>query len=388
MVEREFDAASRDSLQESLEGQGFFVFQIKKRPLRFLSVRERGIGQFGGRKFLSFNQELFVLIRSGLPILQVLDTILDRMEPGKMREVLREIREKVKGGEALSEAFEKFPRFFPNLYIASIKAGERTGDLPVTIGRYIAYQKRIETIKAKIRSASFYPILLSIAVAVVLLFLMLYVVPSFTRIYSDAHVELPLVTRILIALAEGMTRWVPIWAPIAGVMGFFFIVFSRSEKGMFFLDRIKLGLPFFRHLLIDYSVSCFCRTMSTVISSGIPIVEAMRMSQRTLNNRVLEARMAQAVQKVEEGTSIASALSNTGFFPSIALRMIGAGETTGALFDMLGDVSEFYEAELERRLDRMTTMIEPLMMLTMGLLIGGIVVAMYIPIFQLAGTVS
>jgi len=165
-------------------------------------------------------------------------------------------------------------------------------------------------------------------------------------------------------------------------------IFFRSEKGAFLLDRFKLKLPFFGELLREYAISSFCRTFGTTLAGGIPAVQSMRMSRGTLNNRLLEEKVLAATQRVEEGGAISDSFEKAGFFPSIALRMIGVGETTGALSEMLGEVADYYEMQVERRLDRLTTLIEPLMMLVMGLLIGGIVVAMYIPIFQLAGTVG
>ncbi len=388
VVEKEFEAANSELLRENLEDQGFHVFQVKKRPLQFLKVREFGGRGLSGRRFLSFNQELLVLIRSGLPILQVLDAVIERIEPGRVLDVLRDIRDEVKGGSALSEAFAKFPRFFPHLYVASIQAGERSGDLPVTLDRYITYQKRVEALKAKVQGATFYPLLLSIAVAAVVLFLMLFVVPSFTQIYADANVDLPWATRLLIATAEGLTTFFPVLVPLLIGLAILARLFFRSEKGALLLDRFKLKLPFFGTLLLDYALSSFCRTFGTILSSGIPAVQAMRMARGTLNNRQLEGRLTGAIRMVEEGTLISASLEQAGFFPGIALRMVAAGETGGSLADMLGDIAEYYEQEVERLLDRLSTMIEPLMMLSMGLLIGGIVVAMYIPIFQLAGTVN
>lgn len=386
VLEKEFEADSRESLQESLEGQGFFVFKIRKASLRWFA--KGAGGGLGGRRFLSLNQEMLVLLRSGLPILQVLDTLIERMEPGGLLNTLQDIRADVKGGSSLSDAFGRFPKLFPQLYVASLKAGEQSGDLPITLGRFITYQKRVEAIRAKVRSATFYPALLAVAVTVVLGFLMLYVIPSFTQVYADASVQLPLMTRVVIAVANGMLAGLPVWAPLA-VAGLFLLrAYTRTDKGAVLLDRAKLRLPFFGDLLSEYALSTFCRTFATTLASGIPIVQAMQMSRGTLNNRVLEKHLGMAVHRIQEGARISEALEQAGDFPVIALRMIGVGETSGSLVDMLNDVSEYYENEVERRLDRLTTMIEPLMMLTMGLLIGGIVVAMYIPIFQLAGTVQ
>lgn len=387
VLEKEFEAASAEILRENLEGQGFFVFQVRRRPLAFLFSKEASSARLSGRRFLTFNQEFLVLIRSGLPILQVLDTITGRLEAGALLEVLRDIRNEVKGGSMLSEAFAKYPRIFPHLYIASVRAGEKTGDLPVTLARYLVYQKRQEALKAKIKGASFYPVLLTIAVLVVLAFMLLYVVPSFTQIYTDANAQLPLLTRILIGISTGLVSWLPLLLPALIVAVAVGRLYAASSSGALRLDRFKLRIPFFGLLYLDYALSGFCRTLGTTLASGIPAVQAMQMSRGTLNNRVLEQAMVRAIQRVEEGVTISSAIEQTGYFPVIALRMIGVGEASGALAEMLADVAEYYEEEVERRLERLTTLIEPIMMLAMGLLIGGIVVAMYIPIFQMGATV-
>lgn len=386
IIEKDFEADNREVLQESLEEQGFFVFRIRK-SLRWFA-KGTGGGSLSGRRFLAMNQEMLVLIRSGLPILQVLDTMIDRMEAGKVLNALQEIRSDVKGGSALSDAFGRFSHMFPQLYVSSLRAGEQSGDLPVTLGRFIDYQKRIEAIKAKVRSATFYPALLVIAVAVVLGFLLLYVIPSFTQVYADANVQLPVLTRLVIALANGLVSGLPFWLPALLAALLLLRAYARTEHGALLVDRCKLRLPFFGELLNEYALATFCRTLATTLASGIPIVQSMQMARGTLNNIVLEKRLSGAISRIQEGAKISEALEHAANFPVIALRMIGVGETSGSLVDMLTDVSEYYEAEVERRLDRLTTIIEPLMMMTMGLLIGGIVVAMYIPIFQLAGTVQ
>jgi type IV pilus assembly protein PilC len=229
--------------------------------------------------------------------------------------------------------------------------------------------------------------LLAFAVTVVIAFLMLYVVPSFTQVYADANVQLPFLTRVVITTANGMVSGLPIWLPLLIVAVIVVRFYVRTESGAFLVDRYKLRLPFFGKMLSEYALSTFCRTFATTLASGIPIVQSMQMARGTLNNRWLEEHLSGSVKKIQEGTKISEALEQTGTFPVIALRMIGVGETSGSLVDMLTDVAEYYESEVERRLDRLTTVIEPVMMLTMGLLIGGIVVAMYVPIFQLAGTV-
>lgn len=388
VLDKEFEAANAQILRESLEEQGLYLFDIRKKAW-WQNFRESfvGGGRPSGRDFLTFNQELLVLLRSGLPILQVLDAVTERMEAGIFREALREIREEIRGGAVLSESFSKHSHLFPHLYIASIKAGEKSGDLPVTLGRFILYQKRVEAIRAKVKSAIFYPILLSLAVITVVLFLLFYVIPSFSQIYADANAVLPLATRILIALSNGLITSLPLLVPLA-IAGFFAMkTYLGSDSGIRWRDKLFLQFPFFGKLVVDYAILGFCRTFGTTLSSGIPIVQAMGMARGTLNNRLLEDKMTVAIRRIEEGASISQAISEGDFFPGLALRMIGIGESTGALAEMLWDIADYYESEVERRLDRLTTMVEPLMMMTMGIVIGAIVIAMYIPIFQLAGTV-
>jgi type IV pilus assembly protein PilC len=346
-----------------------------------------GGARLAGRRFLSLNQEMLVLLRSGLPILQVLDTLIERMEAGRLLETLREIRSDVKGGGALSDAFGRFPGMFPQLYVASLRAGEQSGDLPVTLARYIAYQKRVEVIRAKVRSATFYPSLLAVAVVAVLAFMLLYVIPNVTKVYTDASAELPWLTRLVVGLSQGLVTAMPLWLPLLVIAVVALRRLTQTDRGSYLVDRWKLRLPFFGDLFSEYALSAFCRTLATTLASGITVVQSMQMARGVLNNRLLEERMAVAVRKIQEGTRISDALEQTEAFPVIALRMIGVGESSGSLGDMLVDVADYYESEVERRLERLTTLIEPLMMLIMGLLVGGIVVAMYIPIFQLAGTV-
>lgn len=387
VVEKDFEAASKTLLKSSLEEQGFRVFRVRRRLFQAFLGRGGGLSRFTGRRFLSFNQELVVLLKSGLPILQVLETVAERLESGRLLEIMRDIQEDVRGGAVLSEAFGKFPRYFPPLYIASFRAGERTGDLPLTLGRYIAYQQRAEKLKAKVKSASFYPILLSSFVVVVVLFLMLWVVPTFTQIYIDADVELPLATRIIILAAGILTDGLPVLVPVVIALVFFLRTILTTEKGRLIRDRLKLKVPFFGKLFLDYALSSFCRTLGTTLQSGMPIVQALQMSRGTLNNRMFEDKMLHVIKRVQEGQSLSDALEQTDFFPSLALRMIGVGETSSSLSEMLTDVADYYEDEVERRLDRLSTLIEPLLMLGMGLLVGAIVVAMYIPIFQMGTTV-
>lgn len=386
ILEKEFESVSSQQLSAELEDQGFYVLSVKKKPWSFFSRHSQR--RVPGRHFLTFNQELLALLRSGLPIIQVLDTLTEKMEPGAFRHAVEHIREEIRSGTTLSDAFEKFPVFFPSLYVAAIRAGEKTGDLSETLSRYMVYRKRIEAIKAKVRNASFYPVLLTSAALIVVVFLLFYVVPTFTQIYADANVQLPLMTRVLIGISSLITElwYLLLIIFLGGIFGLKSML--ASTQGRYVIDRLVLSFPFFSGLSVEYALSSYCRTLATTIDSGIPLAQAMRMCRGTVNNLFLEQKVVAAIKRVEEGGSFTESLKDTGFFPILALRMINVGETSGSLTEMLGEVAEFYESEVEHRLTRLTTLIEPVLMIVMGGLIAFIIVAMYVPIFQLAGTVG
>jgi len=388
ILEKEFEAANQEMLRQSLEDQGFFVFEIKKKSFQFLLEKGFARRKVDNRELVAFNQELLVLIKSGLPIIQALDTILEKGGKGKLVEILQDVREEIKGGASLSDAFEKHSGVFSHLYVASIRAGERTGDLHQTIRRYLTFLKRVEGFRKKIIAAFIYPAILMTVAFFAVSLLLLYVVPTFTKIYADAGSQLPLPTLILISFTTMLKRYILIIVGMIIVGVLFFRRWSRTEQGRFLVDGWKLRIPFLGNILKKYAVTGFSRTFATVLGSGIPIVESLRMSVGTLNNQVLERRLMEAVVRVEEGTMLSVAIEKTKIMPSIALRMLAVGETTGALEEMLGEISDFFEEEIDRNLQVLTTAIEPAVMIVMGLIIGVIIVTMYLPIFKIGGTVG
>jgi type IV pilus assembly protein PilC len=388
IFEKEYEAANQEMLRQSLEEQGYFVFEIRKKPLQFLLDKGLARRKVDSKEFLAFNQELLVLIKAGLPIIQALDTILEKGGKGNLVDILNDIREDIKGGASLSDSFDKYPAVFSHLYVASIRAGERTGDLPQTIRRYLAFLKRVEGFRKKIISAFIYPaILVTVAFAAVTL-LILYVVPTFTKIYADAGSQLPMATQILIAFATTLQKYILVIVGIIFVGITLFRRWSTTEQGRFLLDGWKLRVPFLGNLLSSYAVAGFSRTFATVLASGIPIVESLKMSVGTMNNQVLERRLLEAVVRVEEGTMLSVALEKTKIMPPIALRMLGVGETTGALEEMLGEISDYIEEEIDKNLHLLTTAVEPAIMIIMGVVIGVIIITMYLPIFKIGSTVG
>ncbi|QSV45262.1 type II secretion system F family protein [Geobacter benzoatilyticus] len=388
IIIKEFEAANPEILQVSLEDQGFFVFEIKRKPFQFLWDKGKKRQKVDNKTLLTFNQELLVLIKAGLPIIQALDTILERYERGALSDILKEVRENVKGGMALSDALEKYPKAFPHLYVASVRAGERTGDLPLTIRRYIAFLKRVEDVRKRFVSALVYPSILVTVASVAIVFLLVYVVPTFSQVYADAGSQLPLPTRILIAFSTTLKHYFPFLIALVAGVWMALRRWAATERGRYFTDDLIIRLPFVGEVFSKFAVTSFTRTLATVIGSGIPIVESLKMSVGTLNNVVLERRLLQAVVKVEEGMSLSNAIESVKFMPPLALRMLGVGESTGSLEEMLNDISEYFEADIDARLHLLTTAIEPAIMVIMGLVVGVIIVTMYLPVFKIAGTVG
>ncbi len=388
IIFREFEALEPAMLQKSLEDQGFFVFEVKRKPFQFLFDKGGKRRSIDNRTMLTFNQELLVLIKAGMPIMQVLDAILERHDSGTFAEILRQVREDVKGGAALSSAMERHGQSFPHLYVASIRAGERTGDLPRTIRRYIQYLKRVDGIRKKVVAAMFYPAILVIVAFIAITLLLLYVVPTFSQVYTDAGSQLPLPTRILIETTSVMKRFAPLAVLLGIAAAAAYRTWVGTESGRYIVDRFKLTVPFAGDAFTKYSVAGFARTLATVLGSGIPIIESLRMSIGTLNNKYMEKRLFEAVRFIEEGGRLSTALERINIMPPLALRMLGVGETTGSLEDMLVDISDYLEDELEERMRILTTAIEPAIMVIMGVVIGAIIIAMYLPIFRMGSTIN
>jgi type IV pilus assembly protein PilC len=282
----------------------------------------------------------------------------------------------------------KFPRVFPHLYIASIMAGERTGDLALTIKRYNIYLKKAEVMKKKLTGALVYPAILVTVAFLAITVLLLYVVPTFSQVYADAGSQLPLPTQMLINLTGFLRRFFLIFVGLAvGAMALF-RNWATTEKGRFIVDSYKLKIPVLGEMWRKYALTSFTRTLATVIGSGIPIVESLKMAVGTLNNVILERKLLSAVTRVEEGTRLSVALEGERLMPPLAIRMLGVGETIGSQEEMLVEISEYFEEELEERLGVLATAIEPAIMIVMGLVIGVIIIAMYLPVFKIAGTVG
>jgi len=389
VVEKSVTGSNKASVKEYLENEGNFVLDIRK-EYGFGAFFEKGKrkGRIKFKDLIIFNQEFSVLIKAGLPIIQALNAIIKKGEEDELSDVLISIRNDISGGASLSEAFSNYSHIFSNLYVASLQSGEKSGNIPLALTRYIDYMKKISQIRQKIISASVYPVILTVVSLFALMFLMIYVVPSFTSTYFEAGTELPGLTLVLVDISDFIkSKFIYILVLFAAaVMALKYSM--RSDSFRAFTDRIKLNIPFIGELYRNYSISKFARTLSTILRGGTPLVESIRISSGVMDNSFLKESLLGVAGNIEKGAGFAESLDNTGVFPVLSLKMIESGESGGALEQVLEEVADFYESDVDTRISVLTSSIEPALMVIMGLLIGFIVLAMYMPIFQMAGTVT
>ena len=370
-------ATDAEELRRDLEGRGYLVLSLGKKKTGL-----RG-GRSSAKDFLLFNQEFSTLVKAGLPILQCLEILQKRMEKPDFRAALESVIHDIKGGAALSDAMARHPAYFPPLYTATVKAGEKSGALVDVLLRYITYQKKMIAVMTKLKMALAYPVFLVAALVVVLSIFFLYVIPNFTQMYSDQAGPLPLLTRLLVDFTGIVTRFAPfiLAALLAAVGGIY--SWQRTEQGRNTLDTIKLRIPLLRSFITQYLLAQITRTLATVLRGGIPLVQALDTTAGVISNRAMARRLSEARELVTEGVSLADAFERTRVAPDMTVRMIEVGESSGDLPQMLEDVADYYDQEVENRLTALTTMIEPVLMLTMGLVMAVIVVALYLPIFEM-----
>jgi type IV pilus assembly protein PilC len=375
-------AADVAELRQELEGRGFLV----------LSIARKGAGLRAGRgnakDFLLFNQEFVTLVKAGLPILQSLEILTKRTEKPAFRSALDTITHDIRGGTLLSDAMAKHPALFPPLYTSTVRAGEKSGALTDVLKRYIEYQKKMLAIRRKLISALAYPSFLVIALIAVLLLFFLYIIPNFTQMFSEQGSKLPLLTTLLVSFTSALTAYFPVIVLGIVALGFGIHAWQKTKAGKKTIDALKLKIPLVRTLMMQYLMSQLTRTLSTVLRGGIPLVQALDTTAGVINNSILAQRMTEVRGLVTEGVSLADAVDRTRLASDMTVRMIEVGESSGDLPQMLEEVAEFYDQEVENRLTVLTTMIEPVLMISMGMIIAVIVVALYLPIFQMGSQIK
>ncbi len=378
------------AVRSKLESSGYIVLALQSRDNK-ATVRS-GTFRFGGtlplHEVLVFNQELVALLKAGLAVLRIWDLLIERTSQANFKQSLRTVREDIRGGSAMSEAMSKHPHYFNELYVATIRAGEQSGNLPEVLQRYIGYLKLMMELKAKVTKALAYPAFLVIVGIGVIGFLVGYVMPTFVSVYGESSQALPFATQALLDLISGTNRYfIPgLGALVGAIVGV--KAYRATEAGRLTTDRLLLSAPGIGLILTYHHTIQLMRTLGTVLAGGIPAVEAVQIAGGAVSNRYMAKGLAEAVERIREGTTLASAIEAQQVLPKLATEMIAVGEETGSLETMLRDIAEFYEGSLDLKLTRMTTWIEPVLLLAMGFIVGTIVIIMYLPVFQMAGTVQ
>jgi type IV pilus assembly protein PilC len=373
--------------RQKLVDRGLFVYSVKSRT-GFLSGMGRHSGRtIGGTDFLILNQQFNTLIKAGLPILRALDLLADRASSPKLRPVISQIRDRVREGKSLSESVAE-AGVFSKVYSTAILAGEKSGNLSGVLDYYIAYQKVSTGVRKKILATLMYPALLVIVAVVIVSYLVTGVIPKFALLYRDLHVDLPGPTQLLIALTVDY-RYVFLGAAATFVLFIVGIYFwSRTEDGGVAFDRLKFRVPVLGDTLLKFQVAQFSRTLATLLTGGTPLVAGLQTASDSISSKLVRGTVSQATQMVREGESLHSALAATRVMPVMALDMIEVGESSGALAPMLTSVAEFYEDEVNLKLGAMVALIEPIMLIFMGMLVAFILISLYLPIFSLSSGMS
>jgi type IV pilus assembly protein PilC len=382
------EAGSERELRDRYSQQGFLIYSIKpRREIAGLAIGGSGKKKINLEKFLIFNQQFVTLIRAGLPILKALDLLSDRLTDAKLAPHIKAVREEVKNGSLLSDAFAR-QDVFPPIYITSVLAGEKSGSLGEVLDRFITYQKLALAVRKKLLMSLIYPCLLIILVICLMVFLITFVVPKFAELYSSMSAQLPFATQLLIDIGTTARNYILFGIGALVVAAIAFRFWAKTPKGEERVDRWRLRTPLLGEIWIKYQVAQFARVLGTLLVGGIPLLQALETSSSSLGTRLLKNNLAEAGQRVKEGQALSGSLAKTGIFPGLSIDMIEVGESTGALPQMLASVAEFYEDDVNTQMTAALALIEPAIMICMGCFVTFVLVALYLPIFSLADTLK
>lgn len=380
-VRGEIRASGENQVQAALRRQGVLTTKIKRRRMRSgKSIKPKDMA--------IFTRQLATMMKAGVPLLQAFD-IVGRGNPNpSVTKLLNDIRTDVETGTSLSSAFRKYPLYFDNLYCNLVEAGEAAGILDQLLDRLAVYMEKTEAIKSKIKSALMYPISVLIVAFVVTAVIMIFVVPAFKEVFSNFGADLPAPTLAVIAISEiFVDYWWLIFGGLFGGFYFFMQAWRRNEKMQHFMDRLMLKMPIFGVLVDKSCIARWTRTLSTMFAAGVPLVEALDSVGGAAGNYVYEAATLKIQQEVSTGTALTTAMTNANLFPSMVLQMCAIGEESGSIDHMLGKAADFYESEVDDMVAGISSLMEPIIIVILGTVIGGIVVAMYLPIFKLGQVV-
>jgi type IV pilus assembly protein PilC len=369
-------------VRDRFTSQGYLVYWVKPQGMlsgSFSGNRRRKLKQ---SSFLVFNQQFLTLIKAGLPILNSLDLLIKRQKDRTLGQILENVRERVKGGELLSDAFATHP-VVPKIYTTTLMAGEKSGNIDEVLTRYINFQRLAMTFRKKLFVSLIYPTLLVSVVSIMVLFLFTYVVPKFAELFNTLDAKLPTITLFMLALGEHAQKYFPVIVIGAVLGGFILWRWRKTDRGSDQLDRIILSLPLLGDIRLKHQVATFSRMLSTLLQGGLPLVPSMETAGSSMTSKRILKGVMRASVRVREGQGLAGSLEEQGIFPDLAVEMLEVGESTGALPAMLNSVAEFYEEDVQTALGATMALIEPLILIVMAVFVGGVLISLYLPIFTL-----
>jgi len=384
----EIEAADEVAVRGLLRRQGFKSIEVKKKPKDIMEYLPFLKGKIKEKNVVVFCRIFSTMINAGLPLIQCLDLLAQQEQDKSFSKIIRSIKEDIEGGTSLTNALKKYPKVFDELFVNLIAAGEAGGILDVILERLSNYMEKAMKLKSRVKGAMTYPVAVLVISFSVVALLLLKVIPVFKKMFEGMGGQLPGLTQALITASEFTQKYFLFMGAVIFAIYFAFNRFHKTEKGRWIVDSILLKSPVFGDLLKKVAVAKFSRTLSTMMSSGVPILEGLTIVSKTSGNVVVENALLKTRQSISEGRTISEPLAETGIFPAMVVQMISVGEATGALDSMLSKIANFYDDEIDVAVDSMTALLEPVMMVFLGTIVGGMIIAMYLPIFKLASVVG
>jgi len=383
IVERIYSAADEGALRSELGSKDLLVLSVRRRGgLSLSGLLGRRRGKVSAADFLVFNQELAALVQAGLPILECLDLLIERRKNPVFKETLVDVKEQVRSGVSLSEAFASHGDLFPPIYSSSLASGERSGEIVNVLHRYIKYMKTMLALRKKVASAIVYPAVLAALSGLLIGILIFYILPKFSEFFEGMDTELPMLTVVLVGTSVFLKDHILIVLGSGVVAYLGFVAWKRTAAGKMQIDAIRLSLPLIGKVWRKYAISGFCRTLGTLLSGGIPLVPSLEIASTSVGIHLYSERLKVVSERVREGRSLYESLEQTELLTDMSIGMIRVGEQTGALEGMLFNISEFYDEEIDNDLQTIISLIEPLMLIFMGVVIAVILLSIYLPLFK------
>lgn len=376
-------AADAGTARLDVERRGGRVFEVTGRAFGFVRSARGGRGRVKMADFLVLNQEMIALLKAGLPVVRAFEILLERQRSATLRRVLSDIKDRINSGASLSEAFASQGDLFPRLYSTSLKAGEKSGEIEGVLRRYLQYQKTVMALSRKVLSTLVYPAILIVLSAVLVTILMTVVIPRFEEFFADFEADLPLLTVVVVGIATFLRQNILIIVAALGATAFLLWRWISTPAGREWRDRILLRVPVVGGILRRFAITQFTRSLATLLGGGTPLVPSLENAADAVGNRFVAKRVSQVIPRVREGGELWHALEATGIFTNLTIEMIKVGESSGALEEMLSSVSEFYDEEIEARLARVISFVEPAILVLMGGVIVVILLSVYLPIFSI-----